>query len=526
MNKSIKFLINDAIAGFSVFLIALPLCLGIALASQYPPSAGIITAIIGGMVTMFFGGAKLSIKGPAAGLIVIALGAVMELGQGDIQIGYERALAVGVIAALLQIALALSKKAVIAEIMPPSLIHGMLAAIGIIIVVKQICVMAGLHLESHSIIELISKIPYGLLKLNPIIFFIGALALLVTVLWPQIKKFNFIPSSIIVIAIVIPLSMYFDVTHFHHYLFNNYDYTVGPRFLVHLPENFIDAICFPDFSAIYTFTSIKYIIMFTLVGSIESLLTVCAIDSISNEKPSDLNKDLLATGIGNLISALIGGLPMISEIVRSKANIDYGAKTAKANFFHGLFLLVSVLILAPVINLIPLSALAALLVFVGLRLASPKEFIHTYKIGIDQFIIFMTTFTVTLLEDLLLGVLCGVLVKILIHLFRGHNIKSLLYPKFQISQDKNYTTIKLSGPITFMAYLKIKNTLLSALNNYNTVYLDVSDVVLIDHTIILKIHNLINELGQNKLQLIGTDKLQKLYGDYFSTRIQKRIINA
>lgn len=518
--------LNDVVAGFSVFLIALPLCLGIALASQYPPSAGIITAIIGGMLTVFFGSSKLSIKGPAAGLIVIALGAVMELGQGDIIIGYERALAVGVIAALLQIAIALSKKAVIAEIIPPSVIHGMLAAIGVIIVVKQICVMAGIQITSAGVPGLIIQIPYKIFGLNPIVFLVGTMALLITIFWPYLKKLSFIPSSIVVISIVIPLSIYFDFSHFHHYFFNNIDYTVGPRFLVHLPNNFMEAIHFPDFSVIYSFTSIKYIIMFTLVGSIESLLTVCAIDTMTHDKPSDLNKDLLATGVGNLVCSLIGGLPMISEIVRSKANIDYGAKTARANFIHGLLLLISVLVLAPIINLIPLSALAALLVFVGLKLASPKEFIHTYKIGIDQFLIFMTTFLVTLLEDLLIGVISGIMIKIFIHIWRGHSLKSLFHPELSIKTNENVTTIAASGPLTFMAYLKLKNTILSALKTSSKVYLDVKDVVLVDHTIVLKIDNLIQELGRDKLQLTSTDKLQQLYGDYLSTRIQKRVFNA
>lgn len=523
MNKD---LVSDLIAGFSVFLIALPLCLGIALASHYPPSAGIMTAIIGGMLTVFFGSAKLSIKGPAAGLIVIALGAVTELGQGDMLLGYERALAVGVIAAILQIVIALSRKAVIAEIMPPSVIHGMLAAIGVIIVAKQMCVMAGLHLESHSVIGLIVQIPSKILTLNPIVFFIGTVTLLISTFWPYVKKLSFIPSSIIVLSVAIPLSIYFDFNHLHHYLINHSDYTIGPRFLVHLPDSFIEAIHFPNFSVIYSLASLKYIVMFTLVGSIESLLTVCAIDTMTHDKPSDLNKDLLATGVGNLIASLIGGLPMISEIVRSKANIDYGAKTAKANFFHGLFLLLSIVALAPIINLIPLSALAALLVFVGFKLASPKEFIHTYKKGIDQFLIFITTFIVTIIEDLLLGVIFGILVKILIHLYRGYNIKSLYKPDLVIKQNSDVTTIEASGPLTFLAYLQLKNTIMESLKTSDRVYLDVNHVVLVDHTIMLKIDNLIQELGRDKFQLTGTDQLQPLYSDYFSTRIQKRIFNA
>ena len=521
INKSIK---QDLVAGFSVFLLALPLCLGIAMASHFPPSAGLISAIIGGMLASFFGGAKLSIKGPAAGLIVIALGAVLELGQGDFQLGYERALAVGVVAALLQIGIALGRKAIIAEIMPPSVIHGMLAAIGVIIVAKQFYVMIGLHPMSTSIFELIYDMPAAFLNANPLIFMIGILALVITIVWPRIKQFNWVPSSMVVILLVIPLSLYFGIAKEHAYSFMGSQYSLSEHLLVKLPNNFVEAIQFPDFSYLLTFASIKYIIMFTLVGSIESLLTVVAIDSIKlQKKGSDLNKDLLAVGVGNLCSALLGGLPMISEIVRSKANIEYGAQSEKANFFHGTFMLISVIALVPLINLIPLSALAALLVYIGIKLASPREFYHVYKIGLDQLIIFMTTLIVTLVEDLLIGVLTGIAVKVVLHLIRGNNPYRLLKPTLITKSQDHDLVIKVDGPLTFMSYLRLKRTIFSCDVQKYKVILDLTGTTFIDHTVILKLESLKSEFGQDHIIIKGQEGLLPLYGHTQSSRKQARL---
>lgn len=503
---------KDLIAGFSVFLLALPLCLGIALASHFPPSAGLISAIIGGILASFLGGAKLSIKGPAAGLIVIALGAVLELGQGDFELGYERALAVGVMAALLQIIIALGRKAVIAEIMPPSVIHGMLSAIGVIIVVKQFYVLIGLHPTSPSIFELLYYAPVAMMKANPIILFIGLSALFITIIWPKIKKLEMIPSSIVVIGIVVPLSIYFDISSEHSYSFMGNMYTLNEHLLVQLPKNITDAIQFPDFSYLFTLASIKYIIMFTLVGSIESLLTVVAIDSIKpGQKCSDLNKDLLAVGVGNLFSALMGGLPMISEIVRSKANIEYGATSEKANFFHGTFMLVAVIALVPVINLIPLAALAALLVYIGLKLASPREFYHVYKIGIDQLLLFMTTLIITLVEDLLIGVLSGLVVKIILHSIRGNNPYRLIKPTIIALHKNSDWTIKVNGPLTFLAYLRLKREILSCDIEKNIVNIDLSDASFVDHTMMLKLDTLQREFGEGNIRIKGKEFLCPLY---------------
>ncbi len=489
----VKKLKNDVIAGFSVFLLALPLCLGIAIASGFPPVAGILSAVIGGMFASFFGGARLSIKGPAAGLIVIALGAMTQL-------GYESTLAVGVVAACIQILIGIWRKAMIAEVMPPSVIHGLLAAIGIIIVSQQTYVMMGLTAGHAKPLELLWNLPFVIGDANHIIFGLGILALMIAIIWPLIKKIAFIPSTIVILLVTIPLSLYFNLN------------ITQPDLLINIPSNILGALAFPDFSMILSPSSLKYIIMFALVGSIESLLTVCAIDSITpHAKASDLNKDLRAVGIGNLVSSLIGGLPMISEIVRSKANIDYGATSIRANFFHGLFMLVAVVVFPSVMNLIPLSALAALLVFVGLKLASPTQFIHAYTLGKDQLAIFLVTLFVTLFTDLLIGVLSGIILKIIIHVARGNQLTKLFSPMIILQKKEDTIHIVVDGPLTFLSYLKLKKMITQALKQNARIIIDLNAITYLDYTAFNKIKNLSNEFEGVETSIEGNQELIHFY---------------
>ncbi|MFY0579833.1 SulP family inorganic anion transporter [Cystobacter fuscus] len=228
------------------------------------------------------------------------------------------------------------------------------------------------------------------------------------------------------------MGLYFDLDHEHTFTFSHSLFTVGPKFLVNLPSNLLSAITLPDFSVVLSATSIKYIVMFALVGSIESLLTAKAMDMMDPEKRrSDLDKDLLATGVGNFISGMLGGLPMISEVVRSSANIGYGAKSRQSNFFHGLFLLLFVAFVPMLIHRIPLAALAAMLIFAGVRLASPKEFVNTFRIGPEQFLIFTFTIGVTLATDLLVGVAAGIALKVVVHLINGAPFAGLFKPQIE-----------------------------------------------------------------------------------------------
>ncbi|WP_224997746.1 SulP family inorganic anion transporter [Cesiribacter sp. SM1] len=513
---------TDLTSGFLVFLIALPLCLGIAMASGFPPIGGILTAIIGGLVVSPLMGSRLSIKGPAAGLIAIAVAAVADLGQGDAALGYKLTLAVVVVAGLIQVAFALLKLGRFVDFFPTSAVHGMLAAIGIIIIAKQVPVMLGATPESKNPIALLMEIPAMLGRLNPEIAFIGGLSLLILFGLPLIKIswVKKIPAPMLVLLVAIPLGSLFDLTHEHKYLFLDHDYIVGPKFLVTLPGNFLDGITFPDFSQVFSLTSFKYIIMFALVGSLESLLTVKAIDGLDPYKrKSDTNRDLLAVGAGNTLAGLVGGLPMIAEVVRSSANVGNGAKTRWANFFHGGFLLIFVAFFPNLIHQIPLSALAAMLIFTGFRLASPKLFKDTFRIGKEQLAVFLATIIVTLAEDLLVGIAAGIVLEAAIYLFSGVSFKNLFKSNFLQERVGNSIYLKAKNAAVFTNYLGFKKQI-EAVPAGQDIVLDFTQADLVDHTFMEQIHHFKHdyEARGGSVHLMGLDRLTPVSSHALSAR--------
>lgn len=505
------FPVQDLKSGFLVSLIALPLCLGIALASGFPPIGGVITAIVGGVLVSHLGMSRLTIKGPAAGLIVIAIGAVTELGQGDMLAGYQRALAVGVVAALIQIAFSFFRIATLGIAMSPSVVHGMLAAIGVIIISKQSHVLLGAVPTAKEPLELLAEIPRSVLNANPEVALIGLLSLVLLfglplLPWRWLKK---VPAQLVVLAVAVPLGLLFDVQHDHDYAFMGKVHHLGPSALVTLPGSLLDAITFPDFSQILSATSIKYVVMFALVGTIESTLTVIAVDSLDPERrSSDLNRDLFALGVGNLVASLLGGLPMISEVVRSKANIDAGARTRWSNFFHGGCLLVSVALFPAVLHHIPLAALAAMLVYTGTRLASPNEFVRALHVGADQLLFFSTTLVVTLATDLLVGVGAGLALKIGLHWVRGVPPWELIRATVHRSETSQELRLRLAGAAGFPSLLKVREQLAGVGGGVERVVIDLSDVRLVDHTFLRGIDSLATEIGAGRLVIEGLERLR------------------
>ena len=517
-----KDLLKNATSGFLVFLIALPLCLGIAMASGFPPIAGVITAVIGGLLVSPIGSARLSIKGPAAGLIVIALGAVQELGMGDPILGYKRALAVGVAAAVLQILFALFKAGRFASIMPPSVVHGMLAAIGVIIIAKQLPVMLGVLGAHGEPLEMLLEVPHYLAEANPAVALVGAIGLVLLVALPLLPspKLKKVPAPLLVLLLTVPLAAYLGFSSAHGYSFGGEEHQLGPELLVSLSGSLLDALVFPDFSVIFSPTSLKYIVMFALVGTVEGLLSVIAVDGMDPEKKaSDLNRDLLVTGVGNLACAMVGGLPMISEIVRSKANVDAGATNASSNFFHGLFLLAFVALLPGLLQMIPLAALAAMLVVTGARLASPKEFIHAWKVGKDQFALFAVTFGVTLATDLLIGVAAGLVLKVALHTYRGRSFSSLFRSRAELEYDGDAAEVHVHGPLVFTNFLSLGTVLQDALDHdVKSIRIDLSDATMIDHTAQERLEGMADEWPTTTLELVGLDRLKAASADAHAFR--------
>ncbi|MGH8549306.1 MAG: SulP family inorganic anion transporter [Methylococcales bacterium] len=526
---------SDILSGFLVFLIALPLCLGIAMASGFPPMGGIITAIVGGILVSRIHGSFVTINGPAAGLIVVVVDAVQSLGQGDAMAGYRYTLAAIVVASIFQVLLGVFKAGKLSAFFPTSVVHGMLAAIGIIIMAKQIHTLFGVKPEAKSLFGTIAEIPHSVLDLNPEISLIGGCGLIMLILWTVIKKpaFKMIPAPIMVVLLGLALGQYFDLDHIHKYLFlpdfeflPHHEYAMGPAFLVAVPENFLAGFYFPDFSKVATPEFWISVVTICLVGSLESLLSAAAVDKLDTYKrDSNLNRDLTSVGIGNIICGLIGGLPMIAEIVRSSANVNNGAKTAWANFFHGVFLLLFVALFPRLIHEIPLASLAALLVYTGFRLASPREFAKTWSIGLDNFIVFLATILGVLATDLLIGVAIGIVVEFLIHLCRGLKWRNVFSMAYHVRQSDELTYhISVSGAAVFSNIISLKS-LVTGLPKQKTIFFDLADSDLIDHTVMEFIHHFAEdyEHAGGTCKIIGLDH-HKTYSNHHLAARRKKFV--
>ena len=507
---------HDVLSGFLVFLIALPLCLGISLASGYPAVAGIFTAIVGGLVATFISDSELTIKGPAAGLIVIALGCVQDFGftggvdpAKDFQ-AYRMALGVGVVAGVYQIILGLFRVGILVNLFPKAAIHGLLASIGIIIISKQFPVLMGLNPQG-SPLELLAGIPSFIINMNPKVGMIGIMGIIIVLGYGYIKnpKLKIIPAPMLMLLITVPIGTVLAVGVEGSYTFNDHIYKLGQKFLVNVPGNLLNAVTFPDFSGITTETGIKYTVLFAIIGSLEGVLSAKAIDGIDPwGRKTNLDRDLLATGIANTMSAFIGGLPMISEIVRSKANIDNGAKTRFANFYHGMFLLICVALVPSVINQIPLAALAALLVITGYRLASPHEFMSIYREGKDQFIVFVSTILGVLATDLLKGLAIGIGVRIVIHFIRGGSIFRL-NAKIIPERDQS-VTIFLRGSIIFSSWIPLRRDLERFLKKGKRVTLDITETKLVDRRVMSRIDGWTKRFKENGLELSVRSRVRSI----------------
>jgi MFS superfamily sulfate permease-like transporter len=506
-----KYLKFDLLSGFLVFLIALPLCLAISIASGYQPMAGVFTAIIGGVVGAFLSNSELTIKGPAAGLIVIAIGCVtqfqQELGISQFE-AYRMALAVGVVAAGVQVFFALLRSGALGEFFPTSAVHGMLASIGVIIMAKQIPVAVG-YAEKlpQEPLELIRELPHIVMSFNPEIALIGAISLLILFGKPLLKNkyVAMVPSQLLVLIVAIPLGMYFGLDHTHTYTFQQHRYEVGEQHLVDVkPEMFaiVKDFATPNFDALQHGFAWYWVMMYSLIGSLESLLSTKAVDLLDPwKRKTNLNRDLLAVGVGNLASSFVGGLPMISEIVRSRANIDNGARTRFANLFHSVFLLLCVAFLPMVIHRIPLAALAAMLIYTGFRLAHPREFVHVFKIGPEQLLIYVATIIGVLATDLLWGVLIGIGVKVAVHLVNGLPVRSIFKPYLEVVEDDADTyRIIASYSAVFSNWIPFRRQLVNAgMVQHKNVVLDMSECRLVDHTVMEKLHELEKDFAQEGL---------------------------
>lgn len=501
--------LSEISSGFIVSLLALPLSLGIAKASDFPnPMYGVLTAIIGGILVSIFAGSRLTIKGPAAGLIVICAGSVAAFGGGEM--GWKMTMGAIVVASGLQILFGLLKLGKLSDFFPLSAVHGMLAAIGLIIISKQLHILLGVNPLNENgkpmvePLELLAALPKTFASipshLNVVKVGLISLALVLGIPMLPFKWLKKIPLPVIILLVAIPLASVLGLKS-----------TKGA--LLKFDKPFLDLVrlnvSFDGTHQMGTF--IQYVILFAIIGSLESLLTAKAIDLLDPYKrKSDFNKDLIAVGTGNVLTGILGGLPMISEVARSSANVSNGAKTRWANFFHGLFLLLFMLLAVPLLQLIPTAALSALLIGVGIKLAHPKEFKHAYLIGKEQLLVFVVTIIFTLGVDLLVGIAAGIITEFVVNLVNGKPFKSAFKANLELVDiNENTLLIRLNDAAVFSNFLGIKKKLYS-IEGGKLIQIDCSDCRLLDHSAMENLHLFEHDYMHTggRVELIGLNKHQ------------------
>ncbi|HVC95022.1 MAG TPA: SulP family inorganic anion transporter [Pirellulales bacterium] len=401
----------DIRAGLLVSLISLPFSLGIAVASGAPPIAGLTSSIIAGLIFPFLGGANVTISGPAAGLAPVLLASMLTLGGGDLAKGYPLLLVVICMAGCVQIVLSLLKAARFCAIFPSSVIEGMLAAIGLLIIVKEIPHLTGHAFEAHEFFGILAEVPSAIGMMNPQALIIGVvcLAFIFALSVAKATWLKVVPPQVLAVALGTGLGLLMGI---------------DDQYRIHLPENPLQrGLVLPNFAGLFAdhslwFTAAATVVTLTLIDGIESLATVMAIDKIDPfHRKSNPNRILLAMGISNICSSVVGGLTIIPGGVKSTTCILAGGRTLWANFYNAVFLLVFLLLACSMINLIPFAALAAVLIFTGYKLCQPSVWKHVTHVGREQCLVFAVTVLTTLYTDLLVGIGCGIAAKLLVNVW-------------------------------------------------------------------------------------------------------------
>lgn len=515
---------NDLSSGLVVFLIALPLCLGIALASGAPLFSGLISGMIGGVVIGILSKSSLSVSGPAAGLISIVLGAITKFGA------FEIFLCAVIIAGLIQVALGILKAGSISYYFPSNVIEGMLAGIGIIIVINQLEHAIGIggmakEEEEFKLIFFLKALAKGIFHWGTVI--ISLISMAIILLWQQpfMKKLQLVPGALIAVIVSILLNEYFISSNSSLAITNT-------NMLVNIPtissfNEFFSSFTLPDING-FLRTDVWIVgVTIAVVASIETLLCIEATDKLDPlKRNTPTNRELIAQGIGNMFSGAIGGLPITSVIVRSSANINAGGKTKLAAITHGILLFLSVITIPFIINKIPLATLAAVLILVGYKLCRPAVFVHMWKKGKWQFIPFVATVIAVAATDLLTGVAIGMCISI-IYLLR-QNIKNAYFFHRSSYSDGDVIKIELSEEVSFLNKASILLTL-DHLPENSSVIIDAKNSKYIDHDVleVIKEFNFIKAPERNiKVLLSGFKEEYKIDNNDNVSMIHSSVLSS
>jgi MFS superfamily sulfate permease-like transporter len=516
-----KSLPNDITASIVVFLVALPLCLGVALASNAPLFSGLIAGIVGGVVVGFASKSHLSVSGPAAGLTAIVAAAITTLPS------FQSFLMAVVICGILQIIFGFIKTGVIGDYVPNSVIKGMLAAIGVILILKQFPHLVGYDknfegdesFQQNNQENTFSGIIHAFKSITPVASLIGIACLVFHFAWEKFiagKKgmIKLVPVSLLIVLAGISINYFFRQT--------SPAYAINPEQMVSIPSassanEFFSFFTLPDWNYLFNKDVLTTGVILALVASLESLLSIEAVDDLDPyQRVTPANRELKAQGLGNLISGLIGGLPVTSVIVRSSANVNAGAKTKMSAIYHGILLLLSIAFIPVVLNLIPKAALAAILIFTGYKLAKPSLFKAFYKKGWDQFLPFIITIVAILFTDLLKGVMIGIGAG-LFFVFRS-NFKTAVF----VVNDANKYLFRLRKDVSFLNKPIIKSKL-EEVPQDSYVLVDVSRADFIDKDVVETIEGFMLHAPLKNIRVELKRSMHKEQG--FSAEISKQKSN-
>ena len=504
---------NNIFAGFVVSLIALPLALGLAVASGFPMVAGIITAVVGGVLVSVFGGSYVTITGPGYGLVVVLLSAVAVLGDGDMQAGYLYALSAVILSGGLLLLFGFLRFGTLSDFFPASAIQGMLSAIGVTLLLKQFYVMLGDMKTKGTVLELFLNLPELFKSLGAAptsqlyAVSIGLVSLWIMFFYSKItnRVFRLIPAPMWVILLSLGFDAYFTLLGAGN--------PISKKLLISLPNDMLTTIPTPDFSKWKEPVFWGIVLSVTLVSSIESLLSIKAVDKLDPEKRrSNINKDMRALGIATIVSGFLGGMNVGTVISRSSVNVNNQATNRSSNFFHAVFLLLFVVVFQHQLGKIPFTALAAILVYTGFKLAAPVIFVRMYQIGKEQLLVFLTTLISTLLTDLITGILIGLLTTFLVHVLLNKAFwlfsRNLLKPNvlmYKESETQNYY-VGVIHFCTFLNFYKLKSKL-DKIPQVERAVVDFSLCSFVDHTVQESLQSY-EELFERKggaLEIIGLD---------------------
>ncbi|OYU97234.1 MAG: hypothetical protein CFE21_02780 [Bacteroidetes bacterium B1(2017)] len=511
MKRTIKYykiiwLKHDLPAGLSIFLVALPLCLGIALASGAPLYSGLLSGIIGGLLVSLVSGSQLAVSGPAAGLTTLVAAAILSFNS------FPLFLLSVMLAGLFQVLLGILKMGAIANYFPSSVIKGMLAAIGIILVSKQVPLAFGYDqpdfwtsgfLNLFSTHHLLTSFQNFNDHLSRGAIIIACLSLSILLLYKKLyrTKTPFIPATLMVVGVGILCNLLFIK-------FNSY-FLLKPTQLVQIPENIFGQIQLPAFSQLFSSFEIwKYGIIIGILATLETLLSIEAVDKLdSRNRITPVNRELIAQGIGNMVCGLVGAIPLTAVVVRGSANIDAGGRTKLASFTHGLFLLLAVLLVPFVLNLIPYASLAAILMITGFNLCKPKLFVHMWRLGVKQFIPFLATILIILSTDLLIGVSIGLLISV--YFIIQNNFQAEYKVSKTIHEGIETYLIKLNSNVTFLNKVKLRKSL-DEIPEYSSLIIDGSECNFIEYDILETISQYHQKAHDRhiEIKLIHIEKVQ------------------